>query len=227
MSSTSASPSGRQIARARLTRWEIVGAWLHVWTPPKGLEVPPVPWRRLAVWAVVGSVVLGVASAIAIPGIEAGKSRGAADRARAASAAEAAERARLRVDQRVHVATVSPGADLVRRLEAVITTDAQARARAKTITGPVLSTKCTPTGAAVSAFPDSRVYKCFVKTETAVPGQDGEVLATGYPFVATIYSKERRLAWCKQNPHADEKGSHGDVRVRMSPVCAGKMSEVL
>jgi hypothetical protein len=211
----------------RLTRWEILGAWLHIWTPPRDLPVPPVPWRALTIWGTVGAVVLAVATAVAIPGIDAGKRRGAADRARAASTAEAIERARLRADQRVHVAMAAQGGHLVRRLQDAITTDAKARARAKTINGPVLSTKCTPTSPEVSTFPDSRVYKCFVKTATGLPGQNGEVLGTGYPFVATIYNKERRLAWCKQNPHADEKGSHGDVRVRTSPVCAGKLSEVL
>jgi hypothetical protein len=131
------------------------------------------------------------------------------------------------VDQRVHSARVAAGADLVQRLEAEITADAKQRVQAKTITGPVLSTRCDPTSAAVSQFPDSQVYKCFVTTQTGLRGEGNDVLGTGYPFVATVYMKERRLAWCKQNPHADEKGMRGDVRVRMSPVCAGKLTQVL
>lgn len=210
-----------------LSRWEIVGAWLHLWTPPKGFEIPPVPWRRLALWTCVGVVVIGVAAAIAVPRIDQGKKEGAAERARQAAAANAAERARLRVDQRVHSAAIPAGADVVQRLEAAITVDAKARARAKTIGGPVLSTNCTPTSSAVAQFPHSRVYKCFVTTASGLPGEGGDVLGTGYPFVATIYTRARRVAWCKENPHADEKGSRGDVRVRMSPVCAGKLSQVL
>src|SRR4051812_9326358 len=26
---------------------EIVGAWLHLWVPPRDVEIPPVPWRKL------------------------------------------------------------------------------------------------------------------------------------------------------------------------------------
>jgi hypothetical protein len=211
----------------RMSRWETVGAWLHVWTPPKGIDVPPVPWRKLWLWATLAVVVISGAAALAVPRIDEGKRKGSAERARETAAADSAERARLRADQRVHTATAPTGADMVTALEAAITTDAKARVRAKTITGPVLTTRCDPTSVAVAQFPQSHVYKCFVKTSTGVPGQDGDVLGTGYPFVATIYTTDRRLAWCKQNPHADEKGMRGDVRVRTSAVCAGKLSEVL
>jgi hypothetical protein len=224
---SSTTHSAASSAEPHLSRWEIVGAWLHVWTPPKGVEVPPVPWRKLALWGAVAAIVIGIAAAIAVPRIDEGKKVGAAERARQAAAADAAERARLRADQRVHELTVPAGANMVASLEAAITADAKARAHAKTISGPVLSTACTYTSADVTQFPGSRVYKCFVKTATGLPGEGGEVLGTGYPFIATVYAKQRRLAWCKQNPHADEKGTKGDVRVPTSPVCAGKLSQVL
>jgi type II secretory pathway pseudopilin PulG len=219
--------SAAKSAEPRLTRWEVVGAWLHVWTPPKGVDVPPVPWRKFALWGAVALVVLGVAAAIAVPRIDERKKEGAAERAREAAAADNAERARLRADQRVHRLTIPAGAAPVAALEAAISADARQRVAAKTITGPVLSTRCEPASASVAQFPQSRVYKCFVKTATGLRGQGGDVLGTGYPFVATIYSAEHRLAWCKQNPHADEKGSKGDLRVQVSTVCAGKLSEVL
>ena len=219
--------SAANSAEPHLTRWEIVGAWLHVWTPPKGLEVPPVPWRKLAIWSALIALVVGAAAAIAVPRIEERKKEGSAERARQAAAADAAERSRLRADQRVHELSVRAGADMVASLETAITADAKARTHAKTISGSVQSTKCTPTSAGVAQFPASRVYKCFVTTGSGLPGEGGEVLGAGYPFVATIYTKAHRLAWCKQNPHADEKGTKGDVRVKMSPVCAGKLSQVL
>ena len=219
--------SAASSAEPRLTRWEILGAWLHVWTPPKGLDVPPVPWRKLALWGTAGLIVVGGAAAIAVPRIDERKREGATQRARDAVAADNAERARLRADQRVHRQTFPAGAAPVASLEAAITADAEARVAAKTITGPVLSTKCVAAGQSTIRFPDSRVYKCFVKTATGLPGQGKDVLGTGYPFVATIYTKKRALAWCKQNPHADEKGSKGDVRVTVSPVCAGKLSALL
>jgi type II secretory pathway pseudopilin PulG len=186
-----------------------------------------VPWRKLGLWTVVGAVVIAGAAAIAVPRIDDAKKKGAAERAREAAAADNAERARLRADQRVHRLAIPVGAPPLAALESAITADAKQRAAAKTISGPVLSTKCEAAAADVIQFPGSRVYKCFVKTATGLHGEGADLIGTGYPFVATIYGKQRRLAWCKENPHADEKGTRGDVRVKMSPVCAGKLSQIL
>jgi type II secretory pathway pseudopilin PulG len=198
-----------------------------VWTPPKGIDVPAVPWRKLALWGLVGAVVIGAAAAIAVPRIDARKKEGAAQRAREAAAADNAERARLRADQRVHRAAVPAGAGAVGALEAAITADAKQRVAAKTISGPVLKTLCTPAAADTILYPNSRVYKCFVGTAEGLHGEGKDILGTGYPFVATIYITRHTAAWCKENPHADEKGSKGDVRVKVSPICAGRLSEVL
>jgi hypothetical protein len=211
----------------RLTRWELVGAWLRVWTPPKDVEVPPVPWRKLAFWGATGALLVGVAAALAVPRIDSSKRKGAAERARAQANADAAERSRLRLDQTVHRLAVPAGVAPVAALENAITEDAKARVRARTLSGPVLSTACEPAGVSTIQFPQSRVYKCFVKSATGLRGEGKDVLGTGYPFVATIYEKQREAAWCKLNPHADEKGSRGDLRVRVSRVCAGKLSQVL
>jgi hypothetical protein len=171
--------------------------------------------------------VIGAAAAIAVPRINDAKTKGAADRAREQAAAVAAETARLRADQAVHRLRIPAGANAVASLETAITADAKARARAKTISGPVLSTRCDPATGNVVLFPGSQVYKCFVRTASGIPGQGGDVLGTGYPFIATIYPKQRTAAWCKQNPRADEKGSRGMVHVKVSPVCAGKLTQVL
>jgi hypothetical protein len=186
-----------------------------------------VPWRKLALWGVMGALVIGAIAAVAVPQIDQSKKEGAAQRAREAAAADNAERARLRADQRVHRLAVPAGVAPVAALESAIAADAKQRAAAKTISGPVLSTKCEAAAADVIQFPASRVYKCFVKTATGLRGEGSDLIGTGYPFVATIYAKQRRLAWCKENPHADEKGTTGDVRVKVSPVCAGKLSQVL
>ena len=215
-------------SRPKLTRWEIVGAWLRIWTPPKDVEVPPVPRRKLALWGLAGAIVVGVALALLIPPLESAKRKGAAERARETAATVAAEAKRLRADQRVHYATAAPGTDMVALLEARVLADAKARARARTIDGPVLSTKCTAASNYVIQFPSSRVYKCFVLTTSALQGEGNDKFGTGYPFVATIYTRTRRLAWCKENPRPDEKTKgHSLANVRLSPVCAGKLSEVL
>jgi type II secretory pathway pseudopilin PulG len=225
--------SGRAVsAPPRLTRWEILGAWLHVWTPPKGLDVPPVPRRKVAIWGAAVALVIAVAAALVIPPLNEAKRDGAAARARQEAATVAAERARLRVDQKIHTLQVTPAhrvpveQALVAALERGITADAKTRAKRGTIKGPVLGTKCEVAGSAVVQFPDSRVYKCFVQTATGIPGEGGDVLGTGYPFVATIYAKAGKVTWCKENPQPDEKGRRL-LGVPISPVCAGKLSQVL
>jgi len=51
----------------RLGRLETLGAWLGLWTPPRGTVVPPVPWRAIAVGAALLVVVLGAAAAVGLP----------------------------------------------------------------------------------------------------------------------------------------------------------------
>jgi type II secretory pathway pseudopilin PulG len=210
-----------------LTRAEIVGAWLHIWTAPKGVEVPPVPVRKLLVGAGVGAVVVAIGAALVIPPLQRGKEAGAARRARESAAALRAEIARLRVDQRPRSLRVPRGKSLSAALERAITADAVDRAHKRTITGPILGTRCEPSPSYDSVYAGSRVYKCFVKTSTGHQGVlHGDRFGTGYPFVATIYVAQRRLVWCKENPRPDEKGrQNGDSRLSRS--CAGRLSEIL
>jgi hypothetical protein len=225
-------PSATKPPRTRLSRWEILGAWLRIWTPPKGLDVPPVPWRKVAMYGAAAAAFIAIAALLIVPPLNEGKRTGQAERARKEAAALAAERARLAADQRVHTLQVTPGAGaaaegaMVAALEVAVTADARQRVKAGTIKGPVLTTGCERAGGAVVQFPQSSVYKCFVKTATGFKGQGADILGKGYPFIATIYPKAGKLAWCKENPQPDEKGRQL-VGVRLSPVCAGKLSEVL
>ena len=220
--------SASKSAEKRLTRWETLGAWLHIWTAPKDVEVPPIPWRKVALYGTGLAIVVAIAAALIIPPLNEGKAKGAAERARAQAQALAAERARLRADQKIHTLKVTPADEkaMVPALERAVTADAQSRVDAGTIKGPVIGTTCEAAGVAVIQFPKSRVYKCFVKSEAGIPGEGSDILSTGYPFIATIYASAGKITWCKENPQPDEKGRRL-VGVRISPVCAGKLSEVL
>jgi hypothetical protein len=212
----------------RLKRWEIVGAWLHIWTPPKDLEVPPVPRRKLAIWGLALAAAIAIALALIIPPLNEGKRVGAARLAKEQAAAVAAEIARLREDQQVHSSVVPAGTDPVAALERQISADAQARRHAGTITGSVVSTTCSAATTDVVQFAHSRVYKCFVQTSPDKRGEGNDVIGTGYSFVATIYTDSRKLAWCKENPRPDEQTQgHSLANVKLSPECAGKLSAVL
>ena len=213
-------------SRQRLTRWETLGAWTGLWTPPKDVPVPPVPVRKLALWGLAVAVVVGIALAIIIPPVEHGKQVGAARLAREQAARVAAEAASLRADQRVHEAPYL--GDPVAALKAAITADAKARVAAGKLDGPIQGTDCNVASADVARYPRSRVYNCFVATAANVRGEGKDVLSEGYPFIATIYFAGHRLAWCKKNPQPGEKTrGKGLARVRMSPVCAGKLAALL
>lgn len=211
----------------RLTRWETVGAWTGIWTPPKGVEVPPVPVRKLVMWGIVGALVIAGLLALLIPPLQHGKEEGAAKLAREHAAQVRQEAARLRTDQRVHRATFTTTAPVV-ELEDAITADARARVAAGTLKGPIQTTTCKPAGVGSMRYPQSTVYNCFVATNANAPGEGKDVLGIGYPFIATIYHARHRLAWCKENPQPGEKTrGHGLARVAMSPVCAGKLAPLL
>ncbi len=61
--------------------FEILGAWLHVWTPPRDVRIPPVPWRKLAIGTGVGALIVGIALAIMVPRIDSNKQQTAAENA--------------------------------------------------------------------------------------------------------------------------------------------------
>ena len=92
----------------RLGRLETLGAWLGLWTPPRGTAVPPVPWRAIAVGAVLTAIVLGLGAALVLP--ELAENRQAArDRDQRADAERrAAFLARLEREQRPRRASGRP-----------------------------------------------------------------------------------------------------------------------
>jgi len=59
----------------RASIFEIVGAWLRLWTPPRDVEIPPVPWKKLALWTGAAIVVVGAALAVMVPRIDSGPVR--------------------------------------------------------------------------------------------------------------------------------------------------------
>jgi hypothetical protein len=180
--------------------------------------------RRAVQWAAaLTAVVAAVVIALVVAGIQADRS----DRQRAADArVVAAERIRLARLQAPHLGAAADlrpaGADdaarlaaragLVRRVEARITRDAQARARAGEIAGPIRATECGPFLRAPDAVPDDRMlsraigrYDCVaVKSDIR---QDGRSVGRlGYPFVAALDFRRFTYVWCRNTPAPGERG---------------------
>ena len=106
----------------RLGRLEVLGAWLGVWTPPRGAAVPPVPWRAIAVAGAVLGVALLVGAALLVPSIVGTRER-ADERAREAAQrrhAQALETADREQRPRTGRGAIDPGAEAsdTRRLRA-------------------------------------------------------------------------------------------------------------
>ena len=203
----------------RASALEILGVWLHVWTAPRDVEVPPIPWRKLAIWTGVGALVLGIALAIMIPRINEGKSE------RAASAA--AEQARVRALNRERViklqqprtgefASLKPAknagpaaefaarAQLVAGVETAITADAQKRAAAGEISKVQGPTTCSPTAGGPTSGPLG-VFDCYTvvrkvpKVETNVAG------SIGYPFRAVVNYSTFTYTFCRTEQFPGEQ----------------------
>jgi hypothetical protein len=207
-------------APKRLGRLEVLGAWLGLWTPPRGVEVPPVPRRKVAAIAVAVLVLVGAAAAFALP-------RLAEDRA-------AERRAQERTEARRHAAFLesvdreqaprrgraapdpgegAPEGDRAASRVALLSTaqdriaeDARERTRRR-----IRGVDCDP-------FPrttdDSRpesdlsrraaAYNCVAVTARfGSESQAGGEGVIGIPFRLVVEFERGRFAWCRIVPLGD------------------------
>ncbi|MDX6682617.1 MAG: hypothetical protein QOG94_2656 [Solirubrobacteraceae bacterium] len=211
----------------RASRWEIVGAWLRIWTPPRDVEIPPFPRRRALVAAVVlGGVAAALALAVIAPAIDAGKQRRAAHEARVRAAAQRAERERLTLDQRPHAARATAVARLSRAgrpaasraallaaVRASVANDARARVASGAFERPIEEVRCRYLASGGGA--DVQL-SCF-----AVTSRTSRV-AVGQPFVVAGSLVDGRYAWCHENPGAGEGAAGVGVHVALSRACTGR-----
>jgi hypothetical protein len=181
--------------RTRLSRWETVGAWLHIWTPPRDADVPPIPWGKLAA-GVVGLLLAGaLAYAVFQPRIDESKRAEAERTAKERAAYRARESKRLALEQRLHRGRARPGRPLLESLEASILVDARARFDKKT-----RRVTCEPYP---RGTPEPGKYSCLAVTSDI--GTEGTARGElGYPFWAKLDFDSGGYAWCKINPKPGE-----------------------
>ena len=217
-------------APPRLSRFETVGAWLHLWTPPRGATVPPVPWRRIGIGAAIAIIVLGALAAWLVPRIDRAKRHAAAVERRQLAALSARERHVLARDQALHAGRArtlpsNPAAAqraIVADLERAITADARARTAAGTLTGRVLSTTCAPfTRGPVRVTPSPGAtaagYECTAVTHDIPRSSRNPAGAIGYPFWARVDFPRGTFQWCKVNLRPGERGIGGEAAVVALP----------
>jgi hypothetical protein len=171
--------------------------------------------RRLVAAAVATVALLGAGAAVIVPSVQHTK-RAADARSRAeARAVFARERRRIALDQRLHSAVAPgprralralPAAQLTARLrsdlEASITSDARGRARAHTLQGPILRTRCSAVRG--EGGPPLGKYSCVAVNSEILRDTAAPVGALGYPFWAIVDFRRLTYRWCKLNPQAGE-----------------------
>lgn len=187
--------------------FETIGAWLHIWTPPRDVEVPPVPWRKILA---VGTPLIAVASIAAL--LIADDASEDREKREAIAAKEDLERkeeraARLRLEQVAKRAKIAPGArpEMVEALERHVLRDALAR----NLKRDVMRVECEPHPRSVvrDVLEDdpkvkSNRYRCMAVTSD-IPGAVKGII--GYPFLARIHYYTGALVWCKSNEIPGER----------------------
>jgi hypothetical protein len=188
----------------KLSRFEILGAWLNVWTPPRDAHVPPVPWRTIGIWTPIVLVALGVAAAIFVPQLDEAKSQRAAEQRRQLETRAAARRERVRAEQVARVGRVRP--DLARGqvmadVERVIGVDARERFNPR-----ARSATCEPAPGQDEG--GRRVaYDCVsaIRDIVGAGDQEGARGVLGIPFRAVVDWDRHAYAFCKVNPPPGEQ----------------------
>ena len=202
----------------RLGRLEVLGAWLGVWTPPRGAVVPPVPWRAIAAAAAVLAVALLAGAALLVPSILDERER-ADERAREAAQqrhAQALAAAEREQRPRTGSGAADPGAEAsgTSRLRArtallaiaqdTIRDDAAARGA-----GRVQGLDCEPFPRGSAPRPPAEdlsvrraLYQCVAVTSRFGEGSEQEgVIGIPYRLVADFAAG--RYAFCRVVPLSD------------------------
>ena len=183
--------------RVKASRLETLGAWLGLWTPPRDVEVPPVPWRKVAIGAGVLAVVAVVVALTVVPAIDDAKDDRSAAEQRALDR-RAAERRRATTEEQSPRTGSASGsrAEVMAAIEKRIAADARAR-----LSRNVSVTSCGPVpGADVTK--EIVAFDCLAQTRAIVGGGDepGPMGTLGYPYRAVVEFQSGSYAFCKVNP---------------------------
>ena len=188
----------------RASRWEILGAWLRVWTPGRDVYVPPIPWRKVALGA-LGLVLVGVAIAIFVaPEIDEDKRARAARQEQEEQRAIAARNARIRKEQQPRFGDLPANGTRTQAIAFVgeaIGEDARKRfsENAKAATCEPVPGR-DPQAARV-------LYDCHSKVRDILGAgeQEGAIGQLAIPYRANISFAKHRYAFCRVHPQPGEQ----------------------
>jgi hypothetical protein len=207
----------------KASRWEILGAWLHIWTPPRDVEIPRVPRRAAAVVAGALAVVVIVVVTVIAPALHRSKDRESARQALNDADFVRREEGRLVADQRAHHARSGEAARryaagrsgaaralLLADVRRGVMADARARVAAGTFDTPVREVRCRYLPGTTAPRVQLSCLAITSRTAGATVGQ---------PFVAVGSLRDGRYAWCHDNPRPGEGASGGSIAVALPADC--------
>ena len=183
----------------RLSRWEILGAWLRLWTPPREAAVPPVPWRNVA----AGSVLVLVAAGVALVALlNAESDRDAAERRAARAAVERhaaflADVDRKQAPQRGRAPTDPKSVPARLALLVAAQADVSAGAAGRDVDCEPFPKTLGTTPPAADLARAAAAYDCV-----AIKSRFGTG-AIGTPFRLVVHFDSGRYAWCEIVPLGD------------------------
>ena len=199
---------------ARAGRWETLGAWLGLWTPPRGVVVPPVPRRRIAVSAGLLVLVTAVIAVVVVPRVASDREAARQRAARVAAQRHAAFLESVDREQRPRRARGPrdpAGATSAQRTRArtALLRSARSRierdARTRTSRG-IRGVECEPFPRSLDRVAPERdlgrpaaTYDCVAVTSRLTGGQG----VIGMPFRLAADFRRGRYAWCRIVPLGD------------------------
>jgi hypothetical protein len=182
-----------------LGRWEILGAWLRLWTPPRDAVVPPVPWRKVAVGAglLLVAAVAGVAALL-----NAESNRGAAarrsERAAAVRHAELLASLDRRQAPRRGRGPADPQSVVTRRaLLDAARADISAGAGGRAVDCEPFPRRLDTTPPVADLARAAAAFDCLAVKSRFATG------AIGTPFRLVVHFDTGRYAWCEIVPLGD------------------------
>jgi hypothetical protein len=204
----------------RLGRVEILGAWLGLWTPPRGVAVPPVPWRMVAGIAAAFLVALATTAIVVIPRVMENRDAARERAARAEAERHAAflesvdreQRPRRGHGSRDPGSRAQRGERVAARTALLASAKSGIRVDAADRTGKeIRGVTCKPFPRSVSAeLPTEQLarraaaYDCVAVTarfgRRSAPGGEGVI---GIPFRLAVHFTTGAFAWCRIVPLGD------------------------
>ena len=188
----------------KASKLETLGAWLGVWTPPRDVVVPPIPWRKVAMVAAGLLLVAAAVAAFVAPAIDDAKDESSAQERRELEQRAAQRRARLRQIQKPRTGALPAAAtrdDAVGAVATAIGDDARKRF------SPGSQTATCEPAPGTNADGGRFAYDCLSAT-SAIEGaadQAGAKGRLGYPYRAIIDLDAKRYAFCRINPLPGEQ----------------------